>query len=65
MKRMYLLDIGPSFSLVSFIQLGIIETISFNSRPIETIGFNRFNRFYKRQCTRENVHHEKSQTWSP
>ena len=45
-------------------QLGIIETIRFNRRAIETIGFNRFNRNFKRELTTEKVHHAKSQTWS-
>ena len=48
----------------SLLQLGIIETIRFNRRAIETIGFNRFNRNFKRELTTEKVHHAKSQTWS-
>ena len=37
------------------IQLGSIETVDFNNRLIETVDFNRFNKFQYRELTTEKL----------
>ena len=37
------------------VQLGNIETVDFNNRLIETVDFNRFNKFQYRELTTEKL----------
>ena len=39
----------------SVVQLGSIETVDFNNRLIETVDFNRFNKFQYRELTTEKL----------
>ena len=39
----------------ALIQLGNIETVDFNNRLIETVDFNRFNKFQYRELTTEKL----------
>ena len=39
----------------TLVQLGSIETVDFNNRLIETVDFNRFNKFQYRELTTEKL----------